>query len=215
VGHPFAAAFAHWLWKFVRRFGALVFFPLGLLDMSVIPAPGSFDILLIVLTASHKELWWYYALMATGGSVFGAFPTFQLGRRSGEEAIEKRLGSSRSKKVFAAFRRWGFWSIFVGAVAPPPMPATAFVLAAGALEYPLRNFTISWTLGRLLRFGLIAWITMHYGRHIFRWLSNYYQPALWTLILLAIGGGLVALVFYLRSRHRAAAQTPRPKRRAA
>jgi membrane protein YqaA with SNARE-associated domain len=211
-----ATTFLHWLWIAVRRFGAIVFFPLGLLDMSVIPAPGSFDALLIVLTVAHKELWWYYALMATAGSVFGACPSFQLGRKSGEEALDKRLGSRRSKKIYSAFQRWGFWSLFVGAIAPPPMPASAFVMVAGALRYPWPRFLFSWTLGRLLRFGLIAWIIERYGSHIFHWLRGYYRPALWTVATLGVSAGAVALWFYVRERRRRSTETPnRPQHRAA
>jgi membrane protein DedA with SNARE-associated domain len=211
-----AAPFMHSLWIVVRRFGALVFFPLGLLDMSVIPAPGSFDALLIVLTVSHKELWWYYALMATGGSVFGAWPSFQLGRRGGEEALEKRLGVHRSKKIFSAFQRWGFWSMFVGAIAPPPMPASAFVLSAGALNYPWPRFLLSWSLGRLLRFGLLGWVTMQYGGNIFQWMRGYYRPALWTISALGIIAGAVALWFYVKERRRRISdRANRPEKRAA
>lgn len=206
----------HSLWIVVRRFGAVVFFPLGLLDMSVIPAPGSFDALLIVLTVSHKELWWYYALMATAGSVFGTWPSFRLGRRGGEEALEKRLGTRRSKKIFSAFQRWGFWSMFIGAIAPPPMPASAFVLAAGALKYPWPRFLASWTLGRLLRFGLLGWVTMRYGSNIFQWMRGYYRPALWTMSALGVTSGAVALWFYIRERRRRSSDlADRPQRRAA
>ena len=205
-----AATFKHALWIFVRRFGAFVFFPLGLLDMSVIPAPGSFDVLLVVLTAAHTELWWYYALMAAGGSVLGAFPSFLVGRKGGEEALEKRLGSRRSKKIFAAFERWGFWSLVIGAIAPPPMPASAFILTAGALHYPASRFLLSWTFGRLLRFGLVAWITMKYGDHMFHWRRAYYRPALWTVTLLAVAAGAVALWFYLRERRRRSAECSNP-----
>ena len=210
------APFVHSLWIVVRRFGAIAFFPLGLVDMSVIPAPGSFDALLIVFTAAHKDLWWYYALMATAGSVFGAWPSFQLGRRGGEEALERRLGASRSKKVFAAFQRWGFWSMFVGAVAPPPTPASAFVLAAGALQYPWHRFLLAWTFGRLVRFGLVAWITERYGHNIFHWLRGYYQPALWTVAALGVISGAVALWFYIRERRRRTTEVSnQPQRRAA
>lgn len=211
-----AAPFMHSLWIVVRRFGAFVFFPLGLLDMSFLPAPGSFDALLIILTASHNQLWWYYALMATGASVLGAWPSFHLGRKSGEEAIEKRLGTRRSKRIFSAFQRWGFWSMFIGAIAPPPMPASAFVLTAGAMRYPLPRFLLSWTLGRLIRFGLVAWITMRYGTQIFRWFQGYYKPALWIVSVLAVTAGAAALWFYIRERRRRSADTTsRPQRRAA
>ena len=205
----------HSLWIFVRRFGAFAFFPLGLLDMSFL-APGSFDALLLVLTAAHKDLWWYYALMATAGSVFGTWPSFQLGRRAGQQAIEKKLGARRSKKIFAVFERWGFWSMFVGAVAPPPMPASAFVLAAGALHCPWPKFLLTWTTARLLRFGLLAWITCRYGRHIFRWLHGYYKPALWSLAAICVLAGVAALCFYLRERRRHSAdRANQPQHRAA
>lgn len=211
-----SAPFVHSLMIFVRRFGALVFFPLALLDMSPIPAPGSFDALLIVLTASHRTLWSYYALMATAASVIGAWPSFQIGRKGGLEAIEKKLGDRRSKKIFSAFQRWGFWSMVVGALAPPPMPASAFVLAAGAMKYPWPRFLLSWTLGRVVRFGLIGWITMRYGRHIFRWFHSYYAPSLWIVGIISVAAGATTLWLYLRERRRHSAETaPRPRGRAA
>lgn len=214
---PFlGATFTHTLWTVVLRYGALVFFPLGLLDMSVIPTPGGFDALLIVLTASHIDHWWYYALMATAGSIVGTWPSYRIGRKGGEEALEKRLGGRRSKKIFKTFQRWGFWSMFFGAIAPPPVPASAFVLTAGALNYPWPRFLLSWTLGRILRFGLLAWITARYGSSIFQWVQGYYRPALWIVSVLGVAGGAVALWFYLRERRGRAANTPtQPQRRAA
>jgi len=209
----FSATFRQLLWILLRRFGAFAFFPLGLLDMSVVPAPGSFDALLILLTATQRELWWYYALMATAGSAVGAWPTFRLGRKGGEKALEKKLSRHRVQKIFSSFQRWGFWSIFLGAIAPPPMPASAIILAAGALEYPWLKFNLAWIAGRLLRFGLAAWITARYGRHIFRWLHGFYQPALWLFIVIGVAAGAVALWFYVRQRRRASAD--RPQQRAA
>jgi membrane protein YqaA with SNARE-associated domain len=60
--------------RWIFHLGGLGFIPLGLLDSSVIPLPGSMDILAIVLSARKKELWLYYALMATIGSVIGGTP---------------------------------------------------------------------------------------------------------------------------------------------
>jgi membrane protein YqaA with SNARE-associated domain len=199
----------HALWGVVHRFGAFAFFPLGLLDMSVLPTPGSFDALLIVLAAAHPELWWYYALMAAAASVLGAWPSFALARRGGEEAMEKRLGPHRSRRVFAAFERWGFWSMFVGAVAPPPMPASAFVVAAGAMKYPWPRFLLAWTSGRLLRFTLVGWVAAQYGRRIFHWFSGYYRPALWTVTVMVVLAGAAALWFYVRARRQRAAHLAR------
>ncbi len=203
-----AAQFTNTLWIIVRRFGAFAFFPLGFLDMSFL-APGSFDALLIVLTIAHKELWWYYALMAAAGSVCGTWPSYQLGRKGGEAALEKRLGARRSKKVYSVFQRWGFWSLFVGAVAPPPMPASAFVMVAGALHFPWHSFLLSWTSGRLLRFGFLGWIVARYGSRIFSWLRDYYGPALWSIVAIGASAAAIALWFYIRARRHSTANQQR------
>src|ERR1700687_455886 len=55
-----ARSFRHWIY----HLGGLGFIPLGLLDSSVIPLPGSMDLLTIFLSARQKDLWFYYAAMA-------------------------------------------------------------------------------------------------------------------------------------------------------
>jgi membrane protein YqaA with SNARE-associated domain len=199
--------FRHSVNMLIRHFGALAFFPLGMLDMSIVPLPGGFDILLIALTAAHPDLWWYYALMAAGGSVTGAWFSFQLARRGGEGLLLKRLGRVRTRKLLTAYRRWGLWLLFAGAIAPPPMPASTVVLAAGALRYPRKNFLISWSLARLLRFGLIAWITMRFGRNIFEWIRQQYAPILWALAAFGAAAIAAAVLWHRVRKRRAARQT--------
>ena len=92
---------------------------LGLIDSSVIPVPGSMDAMTIVLSA-HQGTWWpYYAVMATVGSVIGAYLTYRLARNRGEKALNDRLSKRNRKKVVLAFERWGF-----GAIAVPAARAT-------------------------------------------------------------------------------------------
>jgi membrane protein DedA with SNARE-associated domain len=100
------------------------------------------------------------------------------------------------------------------------MPASAFILTAGALKYPWHRFLLSWTLGRLLRFGLLGWVTARYGSHIFHWFRGYYKPALWTIAVIGVASGTVALWFYLRERRGRSADVANdiandPRRRAA
>jgi len=51
--------------RWIFHLGGLGFIPLGLLDSSVIPLPGSMDVLTVALSARKQELWFYYAFMAT------------------------------------------------------------------------------------------------------------------------------------------------------
>lgn len=198
-----AATLKKTIWHVVRRFGGPGLIALGLLDNSVIPLPGSMDASTILLAAAHHEPWWYYAIMATIGGVLGGYVTYRLGLKGGKEALERKLSKKRADQVCGIFHRYGFWSVAVSAVCPPPTPIVPMLIAAGALQYPRRKFLVALALGRGVRYTLLAYLGFHYGRHILRWLGRYYQPLLYVLIALVVAGGLVALYYWLRFRRRA------------
>ena len=190
------------IWHAVRRFGGPGLVILGLVDNSVIPLPGSMDACTILLAAAHHEPWWYYAIMATVGGVVGGYVTYRLGLKGGKEALQKRLSKKRADQVCHIFSRYGFWSVAVGAVLPPPAPIVPILIAAGALQYPRKKFVTALAFGRGVRYTLLAYLGFHYGRHILRWLGRYYQPLLYILIALAVVGAVVALFYWLRYRRR-------------
>ena len=98
--------------RWIFHLGGLGFIPLGLLDNSVIPLPGSMDVLTIVLSARKQELWLYYALMATIGSVIGGYsPTGLL-------AKEERKRSNAGSRPGRSKRFTGYSG--VGALGPSP-----------------------------------------------------------------------------------------------
>jgi membrane protein YqaA with SNARE-associated domain len=189
----------------LRHLGGIGLILLGLADSSVVPLPGSMDVLTIFLAARHHDLWWYYALMATIGSVIGGYITYSLARKGGKEAFERKLSSKKAAKVFERFERWGFGAVAVPAILPPPFPLVPFLLAAGAMQYSRKKFVAALALGRALRFTIVAGLGAMYGRHIVRFFSQYYKPALFTLIALAVVGGIVSLVQYYRFKNRTAA----------
>src|SRR6202171_1508427 len=135
-----APAVARSVRRWIFRLGGLGFIPLGLLDSSVIPVPGSVAVLTIFLSARKQELWLYYALMATLGSVLGGFVTYRLARKGGKESLARRVPAKTMKRVYAVFERWGFAAIAVPAMLPPPMPFVPFLLAAGAMQYSMKKF---------------------------------------------------------------------------
>lgn len=173
---------------------------LGIADNSVVPLTGSMDVLTIWLAARHRDLWPYYAVMATAGAVLGGYITYSLGRKGGKEAIEYRLHKQKAAKVFARFGRWGFRTVAVSAMLPPPFPLVPVLLAAGALQYPKRKFVGALALGRGIRYSLIAGFGSLYGKAIVQFFSRYYKPAVLILVALAVIGGILTLAEYLRSR---------------
>lgn len=211
-----AALFNSAVLELARKFGVLAFLALGLIDQSVIPVPGSLDALVILFAASNPDLWWYYPLVATVGATLGAYVTFRLARKGGRDALDKKLGEKRVQKAQRMFSRWGFWSIFIGTILPPPVPIVPFLAVAGVMEYPTYRFLLANASGRMLRFTIVACITKVYGKSLFGFFSRYYEPAFYSLIGLAVAGGVVGFIFYLRYRRdRKSRKAPVPERKAA
>jgi membrane protein YqaA with SNARE-associated domain len=192
------------VWSWLRHLGGVGLVLLGLADNSVVPLPGSMDVLTILLAARHSQLWWYYAFMATVGAVVGGYITYGLARKGGKEAFERKLSKKTAAKVFQRFERWGFFAVAVPAVLPPPFPIVPFLLAAGAMQYSRQKFVAALALGRGVRFTIVAGLGAIYGRHILRFFSRYYKPALFTLIGLAVIAGIVSVVQYYRHKSRIA-----------
>lgn len=197
----------HWL----IHLGGIGLIPLGLLDNSPIPLPGSMDIATIFLTARDTHLWLYYALMATAGSVAGGFVTYRLARKGGKEALEH--GSSRGymRKVCKIFEEWGFAAVAVPALLPPPVPITPFLVAAGAMQYSLKKFLAALALARLARYIVLALLAAHYGRQIISLISH--NLLLVGIVVVILVGAAVALAFIVRGgrAHRGAAKRAEKK----
>jgi membrane protein YqaA with SNARE-associated domain len=190
------------IWRQLRRMGGPGLVLLGLADNSVVPLTGSMDVLTIWLAARHREPWPYYALMATLGAVIGGYITYALARKGGKEAMERKLSKKRARQFCRAFERWGFGAVAIPAVLPPPFPFLPFLLAAGAMQYSRKKFVAALTLSRGARYFVEAYLGFHYGRHILRFFSQYYKPALAILIGLAVIGTVVSLVSYARYRQK-------------
>ena len=192
------------VWSRLRHLGGMGLVLLGLADNSIVPLPGSMDVLTIVLAAHHTQLWWYYAFMATVGAVIGGYITYGLARKGGKETFKRKLSKRTAEKVFKRFERWGFFAVAVPALLPPPFPIVPFLLAAGAMQYSRKKFVSALTLGRGIRFALVAGLGAIYGRHIVRFFSRYYEPALIALIGLSVIAGVFSLIQYYRYKNRTA-----------
>jgi membrane protein YqaA with SNARE-associated domain len=188
----------HWIYQL----GGLGFIPLGLLDNSVIPLPGSMDILTIFLSTRQERLWFYYASMATVGSVIGGFVTYRLARKGGKETLTRRFSASTLEKVYKIFERWGLAAIAIPAVLPPPAPMLPFLFAAGSMQYPVRKFLFALTLGRIVRYTLLAFLAARYGGPILAFLSQHAHPGLFIVVGLIATVAAVLFVIFVGKRQK-------------
>ncbi len=186
-------AFYFALGAWLERLGGLGLILLGFADNSVIPMPGSMDALTVILAAHQKHWWPYYAAMATIGGIAGGYATYALGTKGGEGALEKKLPKKKAERIYKIFNKYGFWSLFVPALLPPPMPFSPFLLVAGVLKYSKRNFLIAVGAARAVRYFLLAWLGSMYSSQIFGFFHQYYLPILWSAVTLAVICGIAAL----------------------
>lgn len=193
-----ASAMLAWL----LRLGGPGLILIGIVDNSIVPVTGSMDVLTIWLAASRRDIWYYYAIMATAGAVLGAYITYSLARKGGKEALEHKLSRKRIDRVCRRFERWGFGAVAIPAIMPPPFPLVPFLLAAGALQYSRKKFLFALTLGRGVRFTVVAGLGAIYGSSIVGFFSRYYEPAIIALVVLAIVSGLLSYLEYRRLRHK-------------
>jgi membrane protein YqaA with SNARE-associated domain len=177
----------------VLHIGGIGLIPLGLLDNSVVPVPGSMDVATVLLAARDKHLWFYYAGLATIGSVIGGYLTYRIARTGGQEALRKRFSKRNVQKILKTFERWGFAAIVVPAMLPPPLPTVPFVIAAGAMQYSRTKFLTALTIGRLVRYSILAFLGATYGRQIISLFSRHGR----AVLLIAVGVGVATIIIIL------------------
>jgi membrane protein YqaA with SNARE-associated domain len=188
----------HAAWHWIRTLGGPGLIIVGIIDNSVIPFPGGMDFFTILLSMSHRDLWWYYAIMATIGSLVGGYFTYRMGQKGGKETLEKKVSKKRAEKVYAMFEKRGFLTVVIGALLPPPVPISPFFLAPGVLKYPLKNFLLAVALGRIIRYSALAYLASIYGHAVFHSMYRYYQPILYLLLSLVVVGALAGLYYWRR-----------------
>ena len=176
----------------LRHLGGIGVFILAALDSSVLPTLGGVDAFTILLAARHPELWPYYAMCSTAGSVCGASVAYRL---SGLGVLHRRIKGAVFDRVTAFLKRFGSLALLLAALLPPPFPTSAFVLSAGATRYRFITFVLSFGTGRVCRFALLAYLASVFGR---RSLARAWSAH--TLVHLAAFGvvlGCIGLVAWL------------------
>lgn len=189
----------------VGHLGGLGLFGVALLDSSPIPTFGGLDILTAVLAARHAEPWLYYALIATAGSVIGAYITFKTARKAGASYLERRFGKRKVSKLLERFQKWGTGALVVSSAVPFPFPTSFFFAAAGVLDYSLAKFIAVVVVCRGARYATIALVASLYGRNFVRALRNPGHYYGWIIGVAIVMISVVTVTLLLRKRTQATA----------
>jgi membrane protein YqaA with SNARE-associated domain len=189
---------------FLAALGGFGIFLLGIVDASLLFLPLAIDILVVVLSARHHNLWPYYAAMAALGSVVGCFTTDWVGRKGGEQGLEKRLSKRRLQFFQKRVQASSGVALALGSVAPPGFPLfSPVVLIAAALKYPRVKLLTIVGVFRFIRFSAEGLLAIRFGRRILRLTeSPIAQHAITAVIVISLIGSAWAVFSWTRSSRR-------------
>jgi membrane protein YqaA with SNARE-associated domain len=173
---------SHSLTSTFLHLGALGLFFVAIIDSSPLPTFGGPDILT--------------AILATAGSVIGAYFTFRIARKAGSAYQHSKSRSRKVNSMLYLFKKWGTGALVASTAIPFPFPTSFLFAAAGASDYRLGKFLTVVAICRGARYALIAFIADHYGRHFIRVLRHPAENWGWLLafaaiILIVIMAGIV------------------------
>jgi membrane protein YqaA with SNARE-associated domain len=188
--HKFNSA----LLAFLKPLGIWGIGGLALIDTASIPVP--IDALLIDYVAHDHARAFLYCIMAALGSAVGALVPYYLGRAGGELFLLKRINRQRYEQLRDRFEKQEFLAIMIPSMMPPPMPVKLFEFAAGVFEMKPHWFFSAIFVGKFVRFGVWAFLTVFYGPAIIRQIAHTLHEH--TQYVFAFVGILLALiVFYI------------------
>ena len=193
-----AVAADHRLVHFFLHLGLLGLFLVSTVDSSFVPLPlpGVTDIMIVLFAAGHTNVI-LLVFIATLGSAAGGFFSHAVGQAGGMKFLEKHVPPTILKRATGWVESHAIIAVSLPALLPPPMPLSPFVLAAGAVHMSRRKFMTAFTLSRLVRHSLAAWLGIRYGREVLHLWSSFSTRwgtpvliALWSFILLFTSIGI-------------------------
>ncbi len=178
------------------------------------PVPGSTDLIMLILIA-HGSNPWLLASLGVVGSLIGGFITWSTGKKGGQAALEHYVPKRYLKRISGWVQSHGGTAVALSAVLPPPMPLMPFLLAAGALGVSFRKYLLAFGGGRIVRYGLVAWLGVIYGHRMVHWWNQYlaaYSGAItWVIFsLFALGIGWGVWQWKRSSKKRSGGAKPAP-----
>jgi len=180
-------------------FGPLIF---GIADSSFLFLPFGNDLLVVVLTVrDHSHLPWY-ALTAAIGSTLGVLLLDAVCRKGGEEGLKRMMKPRRLEYFKRRMSNQAAVAIGLACLAPPPFPFTLVIASASAFAYPRARLLGLVFIARAIRFTIIGWLAIRFGRDILRIAKA--PETTWIMVgfivVCIIGSAFQVMQWFRRSR---------------
>ncbi|MBX9864115.1 MAG: DedA family protein [Hyphomicrobium sp.] len=141
-------------------------FAVSFIESSFFPIPP--DVMLVPMVIANRLKAWWYATVATIGSVLGGAAGYAIGYFFFEQIGRPILdfyGKSGSFGEFASwFNEWGVWILIIKGMTP--FPYKVLTITAGVTHMPFLEFMAASVVARAMRFYLVAGLLYFFGEPI-------------------------------------------------
>jgi membrane protein YqaA with SNARE-associated domain len=150
------------------------------------------DVMLAPMSLAKPEKAWFYASLTTVSSVLGGLLGYLIGSFSFQiiEPWLQPLGYMDAYQLAEIwFEQWGFWAIFLAGFTP--IPYKIFTIASGVAGMALLPFVVGSTIGRGMRFFLVAGLMRWGGEPLEEKLHGWIDRIGWATVSLIVLGYLI------------------------
>ncbi len=169
-------------------------FGVSFIESSVFPIPP--DVMLVPMILAKRAQAWWYATIATVGSVLGGILGYAIGYYLFDtigQPILKFYGKAESFQTFVEwFNQWGVWILIIKGMTP--FPYKVLTIAAGVASMNVFSFMLASIVARAMRFYLVAGLLYYFGEPIRDFIEKRLSLVTTVFVVLLVGG-FVALRF--------------------
>lgn len=173
---------------------------LTIADDSFLFLPVGGDLLMVLLVARNHGHLPIYVVGAAAGSTIGVFLLDLVCRKGGEEGLKRFVKPRLHDYLKQKMERHAAVALVVSCLAPPPFPFGATIAVASALQYPRPRLLTVVFLSRAVRFGLVGWAAIYFGRGILRMVDTTgFEWFMGGFIAVCVIGSTVEIIHWVRS----------------
>jgi membrane protein YqaA with SNARE-associated domain len=185
---------------FFLHYGVFGLLLLTIADDSFLFLPIGGDLLMVLLVARNHGLFPGYTLAAASGSTIGVFFLDLVCRNGGEAGLKRIVKPRLHEYLKRKMESHAAVALIVSSLAPPPFPFGAAIAVASTLQYPRPRLLTVVFFARAVRFSLVGWAAIAWGRDILRIANS--AGFLWFMggfIALCLIGSTIEIIHWVRS----------------
>jgi membrane protein YqaA with SNARE-associated domain len=187
------------LLAFFLQLGSFGILLVSIADDSFLFLPIGSDLLTVVLVARNHQRLALYVLAGALGSTIGVFFLDLVCRKGGEATLTRLVKPKLLGYLKQRMKKHAAMVVIVTCLAPPPFPFGAAIAAASALQYPKPRLLTLVLVSRAVRYSLIGWAAIYFGRRILRIAdSTAFEWFMGGFIAFCVIGSVASIIQWVR-----------------